>query len=228
MIDPSTIEAALASWQLNLRVAGLAKVTAYDASARTCKALPLVRRPVETELGELVYEDQPEVQNVMVHAFGGGQLTLTTPLQSGDVALLVYLDFSPALWRKNGAVSDPPDAQQNGPSYPVAIPFYRPGGQAGEDSDASIGKPGGLRLHFGASTIDAGNGADFVAMSTKVSADLAALQAMLAAFFSAMAGDAALSAVAPATYAAAGVLNGALAAWPSPAGVASSNLRADG
>ncbi len=164
------ISAALTSWQINIRVAAVAKVVTYDAATRTCKALPLTRRPVETELGEIVYEDQPEAQNVMVHAFGGGDLTLTAPLAAGDTVLLVYLDLSPAVWRKNGQVADPPDTRQNGPSYPVAIPFYRPSGGAGADTDASIGKPGGLRVHFTDDTVNVGGGGDFVALKSAVDA----------------------------------------------------------
>jgi hypothetical protein len=164
------ISAALTSWQINIRVAAIAKVTAYDAATRTCKALPVTRRPVETDVGEIVYEDQPEIQNVMVHAFGGGELTLTAPLTPGDTVLLVYLDFSPAIWRKSGQVSDTPDTRQNGPSYPVAIPFYRPTGGAGEDTDPSIGKPGGLRVHFTDDTVNVGGGGDFVALKPAVDA----------------------------------------------------------
>jgi hypothetical protein len=214
------IAAAIDSALANVRVALPGVVKSYDAATRTVTVQPAVRRPVEDTTGTVQYEEFPPIQNVPIVFPGAASLTVYFALAAGDIVELVWQDYSPAQWRASGQVSDAPDIHPHGPSYPVAIPWYRPGAGPGSEPDESIGKPGGLRLHFGASAIGAGGQSDFVAMAAKVDSFLSTLQSAIAGVVPAPpsgpdAGEPGLIA-----------LQAALASWPGGS-VASSNLKAD-
>jgi hypothetical protein len=155
-------------------------VKSYDAATRTCTVQPLITKPLATESGAIVYERFEAVQNVPVLFRGSAAFSEHFTLAAGDTVELLFQDFSIAQWRARGEVSDPADIRQHGPSYPVAIPWYRPAGAPGElDPAESMGKPGGLRLHFGTSAIGAGDQSDFVAMAAKTEARLTAIENFL-------------------------------------------------
>lgn len=170
--DETLIAEAVASALLNVRIAGIGIVQSYDDATKTCSVQPAVRRPLETEDGDVRQETSDIVQNVMVGHWGSSVLAANTVLVKGDAVILVYLEYSPALWRKRGQVSDTPDTHKSGPSYPVAFPFHRPGGAPGTVMGNAIGKPGGLQIFFG-SVINVGtaDGAgDFVALKPALDA----------------------------------------------------------
>ncbi len=192
-------------------------VTAYDAATKTCTARPVTRRPILTEEGAVVHEETKPIQNIPVAFFGGADFSITFEPQSGDTVLLVFQDYSPAGWRGGGQVSDAGDLRAHGPSYPVAYPWHRPGGAPGPDASASVGKPGGLRLNFGASAISAGGGSDFVALAGLVSGVFDALKQAVDSAAQTETGASGVGGMA--------ALASALSAWPTP--VASSNLKAD-
>jgi len=125
-------------------------VRSYDGATKTITVQPVTNRPITDADGQLSHEAQPEIQNVPVEFFGSSNLSVVTELEQGDSVLLVFLDYSPAGWRRTGKPADAGDARAHGPSYCVAFPWYRPSGGAGQDQDtASIGKPGGpVRVHF--------------------------------------------------------------------------------
>src|SRR5688572_22205455 len=152
---------------LNVWIAGVGIVKSYDDTKKTCSVQPAVRRPIENDEGDVIQEAPTPLDNVLVAHWGSAAFASNGVLAAGDAVLLVYLDYSPALWRKRGQVSDTPDTHKNGPSYPVAIPFFRPSGGPGSDPGNSIGTPGGLRMWFTPSVINAGDSegaGDFVAL----------------------------------------------------------------
>ncbi len=151
-------------------------VQSYDDATQTCSVAPAVRRPVPLEDGTFVTETMPIVQNVPVMVLGSPAFSVQFQLAKGDSVLLVYLDYSPAAWRRSGVVSDPHDTRQHGPAYPVAIPWMRPSGAAGPDDQNTAGASSGVRLKFTPTTVETGNGSDFVAMAAKVDARLTALE----------------------------------------------------
>ncbi len=151
-------------------------VQSYDDASKTCAVAPAVRRPVPVEDGTTITEDLPVLQNVPVMVLGSPAISIEVELVRGDTVLLLFADYSFAAWRSSGAVSDPPDLRKNGPSYPVAIPWHRPAGRASSDEKSTIGKVGGMRVHFKTDTVEVGNGSDFVAMSVKTDARLTALE----------------------------------------------------
>ncbi len=171
--EDSTLHAeAISSAFLSMFGATIGIVRAYDASTKTCDVQPAIRRPIEDTDGNLHQETPTIVRNVLVGQWGAAALSSHTVLAVGDAVLLVYLDYAPTLWRKRGDVSDTPDTHLRGPSYPVALPFFRPAGGPGADSDDSIGAPGGVRVRFAPDVVSvkaAPAGADdFVALKSAV------------------------------------------------------------
>jgi len=171
--DESLVQAALASALLNLRVAGIGIVKSYDDGTKTCTVQPAIKRPLETDDGDIVQTPSPLVQNVMVAQWGGSGLSGNTVLVAGDAVLLVYLDYGATGWRGTGKVSDAVDTHKHGPSYPIAIPFVRPEGGPGSNVGNSIGFESGVRIHFTASIARVGGASDaedFVALKSAVDA----------------------------------------------------------
>lgn len=170
------IKAALESRLLDVHVAIPGIVRAYDASTETCTVEVVTLRPLDTDDGDVVHEAVRPIQNVPVGFWGGTHLNAKFDLAEGDTVLLVFSEWSFARWRESGQVSEPGDLRQHSPAYPVALPWWRPNGRPGADAADSIGRPGGLRLRFGASAIGVGGLADFVALAAKVDARLDALE----------------------------------------------------
>ena len=164
--------AAIETQLANLYKACPGIVRSYDGATKTITVQPVTNRPITDADGQLSHEAQPEIQNVPVEFFGSSNLSVVTELEQGDSVLLVFLDYSPAGWRRTGKPADAGDARAHGPSYCVAFPWYRPSGGAGQDQDtASIGKPGGpVRVHFEAGTVTVGTagGGDFVALKPAI------------------------------------------------------------
>lgn len=175
LIRASIVDALREYWHASIGI-----VRDFDAARGTCTVQPAIRRPSFTEDGEMQQEEDPPLQNVIVGQWGGAALSSNVVLAAGDAVLLVYLDYSSALWRQRGEVSDAPDAQKNGPSYPIALPIFRPAGAQGPDTDTSIGRPDGMRVHFTVAHVAIGEGGDAVALAGPTNARLDALEAQVA------------------------------------------------
>jgi hypothetical protein len=176
------VQLGIESHMSSVHVHAPARVTAFDATKRTCSVEPLVKRPVTSDEDEVTYEDSAIVDGVPVLYPGGAAFTLTWELAAGDVVLLAYLDFSPATWLAKGAPAEAGDVRQHSESYPVAIPFYRPSGGAGvvDPGTRSMGPPGGAaRIRFEPTFVQVGTGADFVALAGLVAAEFGKVQAAL-------------------------------------------------
>ncbi len=160
------IAEAIRSAMLSVNVALPGVVVTYDAATKTAKVQPLVKRPIETSEGRLRYESWPPIQNVPVMFRGGASFSEHFPLAAGDAVDLIFQDFSFAGWRQSGKESEAHDTHNHGPSYPIAVPWYRPDGGPGEDTDdPSLGRPGGLRVYLGTTSVDVGKGAGLVAVA---------------------------------------------------------------
>ncbi len=181
-IDPDVTElirSAIDSRLLDVNVCLPGIVVSYDAATQTCEVRPAVKRPLDTDSGEVVHEEIKPIQNVPVAFPGGGNFSQHFALAAGDTVLLVFSQWSFAQWRQTGVVSEAGDLRMHAPAYPVAFPWYRPQGKPAADTGNTQGVPGGLRLHFGASAIGVGGQADFVAMAAKVDARLGALESAM-------------------------------------------------
>lgn len=211
------IREAIQSFLDDLRVATPGIVKSYNATTRTASVQPAITYPIQTLDGKVAFEHPPTVDNVPCVFPAGGGLDLHLPLTPGDGVLLVALDVSPARWRGTGVVSDPPDVQRNTGAYLVAIGgIWTTLDAVGSDAGASIGRTGGMRIHFGASNITIGTGTDFVAMAAKVTTQLAALKSAISgAGVTAGDGGAAFKTA----------ILAALSTWPGA--IASTDLKAD-
>ncbi len=174
------ISEAIKSALLNAFFACPGIVQSYDDDKKTITVAPATRRVVPLADGTTTTEEVPVIQNVPVLVFGTPAVSLEVDLVRGDSVLLVFCDYSFAGWRSTGAVADPRDTRKHGPSYPVAIPWHRPRGRASTDEKATLGKAGGVRIHFNATTIEVGDGDDFVARASVTNARLDALEAFMA------------------------------------------------
>jgi hypothetical protein len=158
------------SGKLDLHMCLPGIVQSYDDATKTCSVVPAVRKPIPTDLGDVVMTEHPIIQNVPVAVLGSPALSIECELAKGDTVLLVFFDYSIAAWRGSGQVSDPPDFRKHSPAYPIAVPWHRPNGRASSDEKSTIGKAGGMRVHFKASTVEVGSGGDFVALKSAVDA----------------------------------------------------------
>lgn len=181
--NPDLIQEAIKSALLNMFVACPGIVQKYYDAKRTVDVAPATRRIVPLADGTFTTEDVPVIQNVPILAYGSPNTTIEILLARGDTVLLVFCDYSFAAWRSTGGVSDPLDTRKHGPSYPVAIPWFRPKGKASANAPSSMGAAGtnAVRVHFDDPAYirigtDYPAAPDFVAMAAKTNARLDALE----------------------------------------------------
>lgn len=217
------IEGAITAALSAARVAIPATCIDYDPAKKEGTFQPVVKRPIWDADGRVSFEDWPAAAEVPVMFPGGAKLSAHWELQPGDAVDLVFQDLSFVGWRSTGKQTEAFDTRAHGPGSPVAIPWYRPDGGPGEaDTDESIGRPGGLRIHFGDAAISVGTGVDYVAMAAKVDARLSALEAGMAGHTHAVAGT-----LTPPTTVAGTAAPSVDSGVTPGASVASTNLKAD-
>lgn len=175
------VENALASRLEDLNVAAPGVVVSYDTAKQTAEVRLAWHRPTLDTDGGVVSEEIPPIPNVPVLWPRTASFSITAVLHPGDTVLLVFNTRSPTPWRRTGSTSAPEDLRIHGLGYPVAIPGYLPDTTPISDTDESIGVPGGLRLHFTETAIEAGTGASKVALAPLVAIELGKLQTALAA-----------------------------------------------
>jgi hypothetical protein len=210
------IRTAIDSRLLDVNVSLPAIVVSYDATTQTCTVQIAIKRPLDTDDSEVVHETIAPIQNVPVGFQGGGTFSQHFSLTEGDTVLLVFSQWAFAQWRATGQISEAGDLRQHAPAYPVALPWYRPKGKPGPDSDeASMGQPDGLRLKFREDEIGVGDLSAPVALAPAVTSRLDALAS-------------ALNGWVPVPNDGGAALKAALASWLGGSNdVASSNLKAD-
>jgi len=179
---PELIRRAIESRIMDLHVAMPGIVVDYDPATKTATVKPALRRAIYTQDDDRTAEDIPPIPNVPVVFPGAAALDLHFNLAAGDTVLMVFNQWSPTEWRTSGAVATPGDMRLHGLGYPVALAGYRHNQNAAPDTDESIGKPGGLRLHFKTDTIEAGAGDDFVSLAAKVDHNFDQLKTAFAAW----------------------------------------------
>lgn len=214
------VERALASHANDVHVSMPGIVVSYDAATQTATVQPALRRVLQTEDGDQVAEEIPPIPNVPVSWPGGSGLTMHGTLEEGDTGDLLFSTWSHNEWQATGRVSTPGDLKPHNLGSAKFYPGLRSRKNAAPDTDNSFGIPGGLRVHFEETAVKVGTGAEFVALASLVLSELNALKGFIAS--------------AAGTEAAGGGLGGMTAlntaitsAWPSPSGVAASNLKAD-
>lgn len=156
----------------NVHVAGFAKVTSYDAAARTANVKVGWKRAVPTDTeGEFATEEIPDLPALPVIHFGGAAAHLRVPLAAGDTVLVVVCDTDQATWLRTGEVSDPGDLRRFHLSHACCIPWAKSVGPGARDLKVANAEVGG--------TTDAAALADKVA--TELNLIAAALDTLAAA-----------------------------------------------
>ncbi len=209
---PELIRRALDSRLRSVNVACPGIVQEYNPIKKTATVLPAIRGTVPDDDGIFQPEDLPPIQNVKVIWPKCGKISITGTLQAGDEVELVFNTRANTEWRRTGQVSTPIDERYHGLGYPVAYPTDTSDVTDSTDTDESIGRPGGLRLHFKDSTIEVGNGTNFAALANKVLTELNSIKSAFDTHTHPAPG---------------GTTSAPTAPMPSPGSVASSNLKAD-
>ena len=176
---PEIIERALASRNADIHVSMPGEIVSYDAATQTATVRPGLRRVLFDAEDNQVAEEIPPIQNVPVSWPGGSGLTLHGTLAAGDTGDLIFSTYSHNEWQASGQVSTPGDLKTHNLGSAKFYPGLRNKKNAAPDTDNSIGLPGGLRLHFGASAVSAGSGGAFVALASLVLAELNKIAATL-------------------------------------------------
>lgn len=211
---PELIRRALDSRLRGVNVACPGIVQDYNSTKKTATVIPAVRSTVPDDDGIFQPEDLPPIQNVKVIWPKCGKISITGTLQPGDEVELVFNTRANTEWRRTGKVSTPIDERYHGLGYPVAYPCDTSDVEDAPDTDESIGRPGGLRLHFKDSTIEAGNGSNFTALANKVLTELNNIKSAFDSHVHTSGGSGSPTSP-PAS------------PMPAPDSVASSNLKAD-
>lgn len=173
--DAEIIRRALESRLADLWTAIPGKVVKYDSTTRTADVLPVVRRPIATSEDELKHEDLPIIPNVPVLFPSGGGASITWPIVPGDFVQLLIQTLSPQQWRQSGETSDPGDLRLHSLGNAVCVPGLMHNAQAlpGAALPAIVLEHTDIRLGVGAT--------DFVALSSKVEAELTRIKEAIAA-----------------------------------------------
>lgn len=175
-VEPTLVELlrrAIESRIADIHVSLPGIVRSYDAEKQVASVEPVVRRALFDEDGEQVEEELPILENVPVVWPGGGGFYLHFPLAAGDTGDLVFSERSFAEWRETGIVSTPGDLRV----HALYGKFY-PGLRSDKDprADAPATGEGVIAVGDGVLRVGPSTGSQFVALSTKVSAQLQQLK----------------------------------------------------
>lgn len=102
------------------------EVVSYDSTARKAYVQPTMRRPIETEEGELVQEDLPIIPAVPVLFTRAGSTLITFPIAAGDTGLLIFLHLPADSWLTSGENANATDLRMHHPSSAVFLPGFSP------------------------------------------------------------------------------------------------------
>lgn len=213
--------------------AEVVRVHAGDHKRQFVDLQPSLQRRVPNEDGELVLETLPILPMVPVGYIQAGGFFISVPIALGDIVTLHFAERSLDTWiqtAKKGTrrAVDPGDVGLQ----PLEGAYCTPTGPAPRanllaDVHATnlvIGKDGSVQIHITPAGLillgsAAGVGLDFLALAQKTMAQLNALKAAITAAAATEAGASGLNGMA--------ALNSALSAWPLPAGVAATKVKAE-
>jgi hypothetical protein len=168
------IEIGIDARLLDLHTALPGRVELYNPATQTADVRPVVQRAVTKSDGDVEHESLPVIPNVPVGWMRGGGYSLQFPLSVGDHVWLIFSEAAMAQWRSTGSLSEPGDLRRHDLSYPIALPCIAPTSGVLAPvvgSEAVLDGPTQIRL--------GGLLADYVALSTLVTAQLNALKSAI-------------------------------------------------
>lgn len=123
------IELALAESAEHMYTAMPGRIMAYDADLQSASVQPSVYANYVNEQGDTVHEPLPVVQGVPVVFPGGGEWSITFPIEAGMTGLLVFMNCSIDRWLVgDGRDTNPVDGRRHSLADAVFIPGLRPFG----------------------------------------------------------------------------------------------------
>lgn len=158
-----------------------ATITTVHADRQTVDVQVATNELLFDDMGNALSLPAPSFSDVPLACMRGGGFFCWMPVAVGDSVLLVYTDQSADTWRSgDGTPQDPGFAGKHTADSPFAIPAWAPDAKmlsspAGDAGKVIIGKDGGsAQIKISASDIELGASAgDFVALASKVDAELA-------------------------------------------------------
>lgn len=174
---------------MDVRLRGLhtsmpGKVERYDAANQRADIQPMIQELQPTREGQELRETLSVLPNVPMLFPRSGGFFFTMPVNPGDLVTLIFNERSTDKYKslQGRDVVDPDDFRMHSLSDAVAIPGFYPFPRRLKDSGIAsnmvLGKEGGAQIHIkpdGSVHLSAENAADFVALATKVLAELSTI-----------------------------------------------------
>lgn len=176
-------------------------VASYDADTQRASVQPGIRHAFVNEDGERELVDLPVVNEVPVVFPSAGDFSLTFPVAAGDEVLLVFSSASLDLWLSRGGTVDPSNDRHHALSDAVAIPGLRHAALSGTAVDPTAMVLRGQTIKLGSNLA-----VDFLVKGTTYRTAEDTMLTLLAAAFTALAGQGAISGAAAANSAAAAAI----------------------
>ena len=143
MITPEISEiiaAAIESDRIDIHTALPGRVQSYYGTTKTVDVEVGIRRALENEDDEIVYEDIGVLQNVRIWSFGGAANYVSVRLLPGDEGLLVFCEQNVGQWRATNDVAYPDEIGR----HTLSGAFFLPG--ARRDANVITGDSDGVDL----------------------------------------------------------------------------------
>lgn len=193
------------------------QIVDWSASAQTATVQPMIRKPLRSSDGFIVYERPPAIKNVPCFVMRAGGFLISVPFAAGDPVWLMFSEQSYSEYLATGQVASPKDIRRHGTGYPFAMPGPAPDASALQSVASDklvVGRDGddAALLEISPGLISAGaTGTQFVALANLVSSELSAIKSALSSVAGGVAGGSTITG--PNTY-------------TGPGTIASSNLKA--
>lgn len=98
------------------------QVKAFDASAQTITAQPLLKHVFQDADGNELEESYPEIRNVPILYPRAGGFVVAWPLAVGDPVLILFSEWALGLYRETGKETHPADLSRHGFAGAMALP----------------------------------------------------------------------------------------------------------
>lgn len=170
------IKSALEAKLRVLHVACPGSISSYDENKNVADVLPMVKRPMRDEDGDIAYEVLQTVPAVPVIWQGTSAFMIKAKLVKGDTGLLMFADIPWGEWLDTGNVGEPTDQRRHSIGYPGFFPGLRsnanpiaaPTPISGASMTIGDHSGGPAVIGFDGSNIQLGANGDFLALKKTI------------------------------------------------------------
>lgn len=118
--DTDAVWAAIEA-QVRSLVVALPTIVSQDSDGHNVNSHPAINSIVRSEDGTMTQVPWPELQTMVAHFSGGGQVTETHPIKQKDEGLVLFISRAIDSFRQNGGIQNPVDSRQHHASDSVYI-----------------------------------------------------------------------------------------------------------